>query len=78
MAPKSNSSPKTDFRLTPILRAYLDDLSKLGVYGKNRSEVVRRFVENGIKDAIEKGVIAPRNVSEFDESAEAGEGEAEQ
>ena len=75
MAPKPKS-PKTDIRLTPILRAYLDDLAKLGVYGKDRSGVMRRFIENGIKDAIEKGVIAPRDISEF-ESAESSEGEYE-
>jgi hypothetical protein len=32
---------------------------------------MRRFIENGIKDAIEKGVIAPRDVSEFGEDAES-------
>jgi hypothetical protein len=57
---------KTDLRLASIIRAYLDDLAKLGAYGKGRAGVMRRFIENGIKDAIEKGVIAPRDVSEFD------------
>ena len=53
------STPKTSVRLTPIIRAYLDDLAKLGAYGKGRAGVMRRFIENGIKDAIEKKVIAP-------------------
>lgn len=57
---------KADLRLAPIIRAYLDDLAKLGAYGKGRAGVMRRFIENGIKDTIEKGVIAPRDVSEFD------------
>lgn len=58
---------KTDLRLAPIIRAYLEDLAKLGAYGKGRSGVMRRFIENGIKDAIEKGVIAPRDVADFDD-----------
>jgi predicted DNA-binding protein len=68
------SVPKTSVRLTAIVQAYLDDLAKLGAYGKGRSGVVRRFIENGIKEAIEKKVIAPRDVSEFDEeSSEASD-----
>lgn len=61
------SVPKTSVRLAPIIQAYLDDLARIGAYGKGRSGVIRRFIENGIKEAIEKQVIAPRNVSEFDE-----------
>jgi hypothetical protein len=63
-------APKTPVRLPPIIRAYLDDLAKLGAYGKGRSGVMRRFIEDGIKEAIEKKVIAPRDVSAFDEEAE--------
>jgi predicted DNA-binding protein len=69
------STPKTSVRLPPIVQAYLDDLAKLGAYGKGRSGVMRRFIENGVKDAIEKKVIAPRDVSEFDDGA--GEGDDE-
>jgi predicted DNA-binding protein len=47
-------APKTPVRLSPIIRAYLDDLAKIGAYGKGRSGVMRRFIENGIKEAIEK------------------------
>jgi len=65
------STPKTSVRLTPIIRAYLDDLAKLGAFGKRRSGVMRRFIENGIKEAIEKKVIAPRDVSEFGEDDES-------
>lgn len=65
---------KTDLRLAPIIRAYLDDLAKIGAYGKGRSGVMRRFIENGIKDALEKGVIAPRDVSEFEDDPEKNGG----
>jgi hypothetical protein len=67
------STPKTSVRLTPIIRAYLDDLAKLGAYGKGRAGVMRRFIENGIKDAIEKKVIAPRDISEFGDEADESE-----
>ena len=66
-------APKTSVRLPPIIRTYLDDLAKIGAYGKGRSGVMRRFIENGIKDAIEKKVIAPRDVAEFGESDESGD-----
>lgn len=59
--------PKTTVRLEPIIRAYLKDLAKLGAYGKGRAGVMRRFIENGVADAIEKKVIAPRDVADFGE-----------
>jgi predicted DNA-binding protein len=65
------STPQTSIRLSPIIQAYLDDLAKLGAYGRGRAGVMRRFIENGIKDAIEKKVIAPRDVSEFGEIDES-------
>jgi predicted DNA-binding protein len=64
------ATPKESVRLPPIIRAYLDDLAKLGVYGKGRAGVMRRFIENGIKDALEKQVIVPRRISEFGGEAE--------
>lgn len=62
--------PKTTVRLTPIMRAYLDDLAKLGAYGKGRAGVMRRFIGEGVADALEKKVIAPRSVSDFGEDAD--------
>ena len=46
---------------------YLADLAKLGAFGSGKAGVVRRFIENGVQDALEKRVIAPRDVSEFGE-----------
>lgn len=68
-------TPKTTVRLTPILVAYLDDLAKLGAYGRGRAGVMRRFIENGIRDAIEKKVITPRDVSQFGDDVIEGEEE---
>lgn len=59
------ASPKVQCRLEPINHAYLEDLAKLGAYGKGKSGVMRRFIENGIQQAVEKQVIAQRNVEEF-------------
>jgi hypothetical protein len=50
--------------------AYLDDLARLGAYGRGRAGVMRRFIEDGIRDAIEKKAIAPRDVSEFGDAVE--------
>jgi hypothetical protein len=61
------STPQTSIRLTPIMIAYLDDLARLGAYGKGRAGVMRRFIENGVKETIEKKVTAPRDISEFGE-----------
>jgi len=64
------TAQKTSVRLRPVIRAYLGDLAKLGAYGKGRAGVMRRLIESGIADAIEKKVIAPRDVSEFGEDVE--------
>ena len=68
-------SVKSTVRLEPILVAYLDDLAKLGAYGRGRAGVMRRFVENGIRDAIEKKVIAARDVSDFGDVVEGDDEE---
>ncbi|MEA2860497.1 MAG: hypothetical protein QOC72_2536 [Methylobacteriaceae bacterium] len=47
------------------MHAYLDDLAKIGAYGKGRSGVMRRFIHEGIQRAIEKQVIGKRSVEEF-------------
>jgi hypothetical protein len=59
------SRPKAQCRLDPINIAYLDDLAKIGPYGKGKSGVMRRFIEIGIQRAIEKRVIAARSIEQF-------------
>jgi hypothetical protein len=58
-------SPKADLRLPPIMHAYLEDLAKIGAYGKGKSGVMRRFIENGVRTAIERKVIPAREVADF-------------
>jgi len=65
------STPKRSVRLRSIVHAYLGDLAKLGAYGRGRSGVMRRFIEQGIADALEKKVISARDVSEFGEEEES-------
>lgn len=57
------ANKKVEPRLAPIMHAYLDDLVNVGAYGRDKSDVARTFIENGIRDAIEKGVIAVRKVT---------------
>jgi hypothetical protein len=68
------TNPKAECRLSQINHAYLSDLARLGPYGKGKAGVMRRFIENGIKEALENKVIAPRDVSEY---GEGGEGDDE-
>jgi hypothetical protein len=59
-------APKADLRLPPILHAYLEDLARLGAYGKGKTGVMRRFIEDGIQRALADKVIAVRHVDAFD------------
>lgn len=58
-------SRKAGLRLPPIMHAYLDDLAKIGAYGKGKSGVMRRFIENGVRTAIERKVISARDIADF-------------
>jgi hypothetical protein len=59
------ANPKVQCRLDPINVAYLDDLVKIGAYGKDSAAVMRRFIENGILEALEKKMIDKRNADDF-------------
>lgn len=61
------ANPKIEFRLPPIMHSYLEELSGLGAYGKGAAGVAKRFVEQGIAAALEKKVILPKNVKDFDD-----------
>ena len=60
-------------RLRPVIRAYLDDLAKLGPYGKGRAAVMRHFIENGIIHALESGVLTKKDVRDHGETVEETE-----
>jgi hypothetical protein len=66
------SKEKAQLRLEPIDHAYLTDLARIG-YGKGKSGVMRRFILNGIAQALEAKVIPTRNVEEFGGSPEDDE-----
>jgi hypothetical protein len=43
-----------------IIRAYLEDLVKTGLYGRSRGEVAERMVSQGIERLIKRGTITRR------------------
>jgi hypothetical protein len=47
--------------------AYLDELGGIGPYGKDRAGMIRRFIENGVRQAIEQDVIERRDAADFGE-----------
>ena len=59
------ANPKVQCRLDPINMAYLDDLLQVGAYGKDTTAVVRRFIEEGILDALKAGMISKRDAKAF-------------
>lgn len=52
-------------------RAYLHDLVNLGIYGTGEQAVVRRLIENGIAEALEKGLIGKKSRQDFGLSDDA-------
>ncbi len=64
------ANQKAECRLDPIMHAYLDDLVQIGAYGKDKTNVVRRLIERGIQDLLEKKIISPRNAADLPASQE--------
>jgi len=50
------ASEKAQCRLSPIMHAYLVDLAKVGACGRGKSGVMRRLIENGVQEALERHV----------------------
>jgi hypothetical protein len=65
----ANKEAKT--RLRPILHAYLVDIAKTGAYGRAKAGVMRHFIQVGIVQALEAGVISKRHALEFGENPDA-------
>jgi hypothetical protein len=61
-------NPKASVRLRPTVHAYLEDLAKVGAYGKGKADIMRRFIESGIMAALEGGVIPKRDIRDLGES----------
>ena len=51
------ANDKVQPRLPPILHAYLEDLADLGVYGRDKADVARSLIEDGIKRALSDKLI---------------------
>jgi hypothetical protein len=62
---RRKGNPRAEFRLHALNHAYLDDLVRDGTYGGTKSEVMRRFVEEGIRGALNNGRIAKRNIDDY-------------
>ncbi|MDK9720989.1 MAG: hypothetical protein OEL53_07375 [Rhodospirillales bacterium] len=62
---------KLQLRLPLIMHAYLSDLADMGAFGRGKSGVAVRFIEDGVRAAISSGVLGPKSVKDFEE----GEGE---
>jgi len=46
------------YSATPMVLAYLNDLTRSGLYGSKLSEVAGRLIARAIEDLISKGVLA--------------------
>ena len=59
------ANPKAYFRLHRMNHAYLEDLVREGTHGGTKSEVMRRFVEEGIRRALIAELISKRNIDDY-------------
>jgi hypothetical protein len=75
MPTKPKSSKPPTVRLRPVVLAYLDELDRIGGYGRGRSGVIRRFVENGIAEAIQLRVLEKKNADDFTDEQESDDEE---
>ena len=67
------TNPVIPIRLRPVIVAYIDELARIGAYGKGRSGVMRRFIEDGIARQIARRIIDKRDATDFGESPEDDE-----
>jgi hypothetical protein len=62
---KRKGNPRVEFRLHPLNHAYLEDILKDGSFGGSKSEIVRRFVEEGIRRARREVGIPNRDIAAY-------------
>ena len=62
---RRRGNPRVEFRLHRMNHAYLADLLNDGTYGGTKTEIARRFVEEGIRKALNEGRIAKRDIGEY-------------
>jgi hypothetical protein len=68
------ANPKLEVRLPAIMLAYLDDLASIG-YGAGKTGVARRFIENGIANALDSKLLEKRYEKDFRDSGAAAQDE---
>ena len=59
---KDRGNQKVQPRLSPLMHKYLDDLLGVAFYGKTKTQVAQRLIEDGIKAAIRDNLIKVRSV----------------
>jgi hypothetical protein len=64
---------KASTRLRPIIHYYLGELVRTGAYGKGKAGVMRGFIEAGIRQALESGLIEKKDIRDFGETLEDGD-----
>jgi hypothetical protein len=69
------TNPVIPVRLRPIIIAYLDELARIGSFGKGRSGVMRRFIEDGISRQIARKIIDRRDAFDYGEAPDDEEDE---
>ena len=62
-------------RFRPVVLSYLDELSRIGGFGKGRAGVVRRFVENGIANELRQKVLDKKSAIDVGEAPDDDEDE---
>jgi hypothetical protein len=50
---------RINLSLSPKMLRYVEQLVALGLYGDDRTKVAYRFLEEGIRRAVEAGVVSP-------------------
>ena len=71
--PKSPPSKPIPIRLRPIVIAYIDELDRIGGYGKGRSGVIKRFIENGIAREIRRKVLEKKSTLDLADDTDEDE-----
>lgn len=55
--------------------AYVDELSRIRGYGKGRSGVIKRVVENGIARELRRNILKQKNADDMAEKEAASDDE---
>jgi hypothetical protein len=61
--PNGEEGIRCDIRPSADQASYLDDLVKLGLYGKTRTEVARYLVVQGLERLVQAGLLKIRQAA---------------